>query len=72
MSKIKQIIPAPNNLYALYEDDEHGIDVEGKILCLGIVTDNDGIDYVTGFEADELGFIEDVSETLNFKGYTYK
>lgn len=71
MNKIKQIIPAPNNLYALYEDDELGINIEGKILCLGIVTDEDGMDYVTGFEADDLGCIDDVSETSNFKGYKF-
>ena len=49
---IKQIIPAPDNLYVVYEDDEG--EFESKVMCLALTS----FDEVVMMDSDDIGQIQ--------------
>lgn len=49
---IKQIIPAPDNLYVVYEDNEG--EFESKIVCLALLN----TDEVVMMDSDDIGQIQ--------------
>lgn len=64
---IKQIIPAPDNMYAVYNVD--GEEVEDKIICLALLS-NDVIEFIC---TDEFGNINEVdTEDEQFVKIIYK
>jgi len=68
-NKIIQIIPAPENLYAIYKDDDNpDIPMEVKVICLGLT--NEG--KVILLDVDDTGYIEEVSEASNFQSIEWK
>lgn len=62
--KIKQIIPAPNNMYVVYEDDEE--EIESKIVCIALWGDGD----ITLMDVNENGEIHQIAD--NVKKIIYK
>ncbi|KSU86567.1 hypothetical protein AS180_17930 [Priestia veravalensis] len=63
--KIIQIIPAPKNLYAVYQDDEHPKEpILSKIICLGLTDQGE----VVLMDMDETGFIDMADNAMNYKG----
>ncbi|KFE40763.1 pathogenicity island protein [Staphylococcus agnetis] len=64
--KYIQIIPAPNNLYAIYEDA--GEEIESKIIMFAL-KNNGGIDML---DMDDSGWIDVAITASNFKRVEYK
>ncbi|EGQ4177183.1 pathogenicity island protein [Staphylococcus pseudintermedius] len=64
--KYVQIMPAPSNLYAIYDDD--GEELESKIIMFALREDGD----IEMLDMDSSGWIDDVRETSNFKRIEYK
>ncbi len=52
--KIIQIMPAPDNLYAVYDDD--GEELKTKIVCLALTNDGD----VFMMDSDDDGIIREI------------
>ena len=52
MDDLKQIIPAPDNLYVIYKDGEEEFEV--KVLCLGLTNSGD----VVMIDSDDNGHID--------------
>ncbi|EGQ4365673.1 pathogenicity island protein [Staphylococcus pseudintermedius] len=64
--KYVQIMPAPSNLYAIYDND--GEELESKIIMFALREDGD----IEMLDMDSSGWIDDVRETSNFKRIEYK
>ncbi|MFB3231458.1 pathogenicity island protein [Staphylococcus pseudintermedius] len=64
--KYVQIMPAPPNLYAIYDED--GEEIESKIIIFALREDGE-IDML---DMDMTGWIDDVRESSNFKKVEYK
>lgn len=62
--QIIQILPAPKNLYTVYEDEYHDEPMIFKVLCIGLT--NKG--SVVLLDMDDNGFIDIAETTTNFKG----
>lgn len=59
-------MPAPSNLYAIYDND--GEELESKIIMFALREDGD----IEMLGMDSSGWIDDVRETSNFKRIEYK
>jgi hypothetical protein len=67
--KIIQIIPAPSNLYCVFNDNETaGKEFESKVICLGLTNEGDII--ILDLSTD--GLIDDATTCYNFKEIRYK
>lgn len=67
--KVIQVMNAPNNLYAMFEDDEDLKNpMESRILCFGLTN----MGNVIPMDIDEMGLISDVNEVSNFIGTKWK
>lgn len=64
---IKQIIPAPGNLFAQYTMAEGDI-VDSKIVCLALMSD----DRVVMMDSDDYGCVGISEGATNFIGVVYK
>lgn len=64
-SDFKQIIPAPDNLYVVYKDDQTQEEFEMKVLCLGLTE----IGNIEMIEVDDSGWI---SACEGFERVIYK
>lgn len=60
---IKQIMPAPDNLYVVYKDEQG--EFESKIICLALLNNSE----VIMMDSDGLGEIE---EAQGFERIVYK
>lgn len=60
---IKQIIPAPDNLYVVYQDDEG--EFESKVVCLALLNNGE----ILLMDMDDMGSIE---EAQGFERVVYK
>lgn len=59
---IKQIIPAPDNLYVVYEDDDG--EFESKVICLALLN----TDEVVMMDSDDIGQIQ-IAEGIKYVTY---
>ncbi|WP_353457592.1 pathogenicity island protein [Staphylococcus coagulans] len=64
--KYVQIMPAPSNLYAIYDND--GEELESKIIMFALMENGD----IEMLDVDSDGWIDDVRESSNFKRIEYK
>lgn len=64
--KIIQVIPAPEGMFATYDDE--GKKISSKVICIALT--NHG--QVMIMDADNSGLVEDVMEAVNFNGFEYK
>jgi len=65
--KIIQIIPAPDNIYALYKDDDDPENpMEIKVVCFALTDQGD----VLPMDMDNNGVVGEVQEVTNFIGFT--
>lgn len=65
-NKIIQIIPAPKNLYAIYDDEKK--EIISKILCLGLTDSGD----ILLLDVDEYGIVGEATDAVNFKNIAWR
>lgn len=72
MEEIIQIIPAPSNMFVRLWQGENEQAEYGKIVCLALIKDFDGLTYVTPMTLlEEEGTIENVHDFSNFGGIVW-
>ncbi|UXR29858.1 pathogenicity island protein [Staphylococcus simulans] len=64
--KYVQIMPAPNNLYAIYEDE--GEEIESRIVMFALSEDGD----ITMLDMDKNGWLDEAITACNFKRVEYR
>lgn len=69
-NNIIQIIPAPADLRAIYENEDGKTASMGRVAALALVEEADGFRYVTGLCAgDDICAVEEID---NFMGFSFR
>ncbi|MFZ3132688.1 MAG: hypothetical protein WA125_16705 [Desulfosporosinus sp.] len=67
--KIIQIIPAPSNLFAVYNMGLNFEEEEAKIICLALTNEGEILEMVMD---DDIGYIEEARAAECFKCFKWK
>ena len=67
--KIIQIIPAPDNLYAVYDMGLGLKEEEAKVLCLALTDEGEILEMVMD---DDIGYVEEARAAKCFKYFKWK
>ena len=69
--KILQIIPAPADMWATYEDEQTGKISRDRVACLALIGSEDGFRDIYPMVQIDPGCFDPVTDVSNFVGIEY-